>query len=165
MEKKQLKLKNLIPLVIGVVGIVIVLIAGGNSTESEQATAEGMQDDITAYTAGLEEKIKKLCEACEGVSHVSVAITLEGGFEYEYAKNTEYGKNSYGDERKEEYLVIGQGSGEKCVVLRQKLPGIAGVGVVCRGGDDDVVREQLTMLISSVLNIGANKIYITSADK
>lgn len=165
MEKKNLNIKTLLPLLIGAIGIAFVLLAGSASSNTRNDSAEGIQSDITAYTFMLEEKIKTLCEACDGVSHVSVAITLEGGFEYEYAKNTEYGKNSYGDERKEEYLVIGQGSGEKCVVLRQKLPGIAGIGIVCRGGENDVIKEQLTLLISSVLNIGANKIYITSADR
>ena len=158
-------IKKYLPLLLGIVGIAIVLLAGSaEKSSSPELTASG-EDDLALYTEMLEEKIKKLCEACDGVSHVTVAVMLEGGFEYEYAKNAEYGKNSYGDERREEYLVIGQGSGERCVLLRRRLPEISGVGIVCRGGESDIVRERLAELVSSTLNIGSNKIYITSASQ
>ncbi len=165
MEKKSVNFKKTIPFLIGIIGVVILLLVSGEKDSGDKKTVEGMQSDIDAYTEKLEEKTKVLCEAVRGVSHVSVAITLEGGFEYEYAKNSEYGKNSYGDERREEYLVIGSGSAEKCVVIRQKLPGIAGVGIVCKGASDENVRRELLQLVSSMLNIGSNKIYITSSDQ
>ena len=158
-------IKKYLPLLLGIVGIAIVLLAGSAEKSSSTELTSSGEDDLALYTEMLEEKIKKLCEACDGVSHVTVAVMLEGGFEYEYAKNTEYGKNSYGDERREEYLVIGQGSGERCVLLRRRLPEISGVGIVCRGGESDIVRERLAELVSSTLNIGSNKIYITSASQ
>ncbi len=165
MEKKSFEFKKILPILLGVLGVIILLLAGSDNTRDDVKSTGENQGDIDSYTQTLEEKVRNLCEAVGGVSHVSVAITLEGGFEYEYAKNYEYGKNSYGDERREEYLVIGSGSNEKCVILRQKLPGIAGVGIVCRGVRDDITRQELLMLVSSTLNIGVNKIYITSADK
>ncbi len=165
MIKNKFGFKSVIPIIFGAVGIFIVLFFGNLDREEKTNNVSTSDGDIYAYTESLETKIRELCEAVEGVSHVSVVITLEGGFEYEYAKNIEYGRNSYGDERREEYLVIGSGSNEKCVILRQKLPDIAGVGIVCRGGGSDGVREELIMLVSSVLNVGANKIYITSRDR
>jgi stage III sporulation protein AG len=158
-------IKKYLPIIIGVVGIIIVLFAGTSGKKAETELASTDDGDLLAYTEMLESKIKRLCEACDGVSSVTVAVTLDGGFEYEYAKNTEYGKNSYGDERREEYLVIGQGSGERCVIIRRRLPEISGVGIVCRGGESDIIRERLVGLISSTLNIGSNKIYITSASQ
>ena len=158
-------IKKYLPIIIGVVGIIIVLFAGTSRKKAETELASTDDGDFLAYTEMLESKIKRLCEACDGVSSVTVAVTLDGGFEYEYAKNTEYGKNSYGDERREEYLVIGQGSGERCVIIRRRLPEISGVGIVCRGGESDIIRERLVGLISSTLNIGSNKIYITSASQ
>lgn len=158
-------IKKYFPIIIGAIGIIIVLFAGMSEKESKAVQATTDDGDLIAYTEMLESKIKRLCEACDGVSLVTVAVMLDGGFEYEYAKNTEYGKNSYGDERREEYLVIGQGSGERCVIIRRRLPEISGVGIVCRGGESDIIRERLVGLISSTLNIGANKIYITSASQ
>lgn len=157
--------KKYFPLIIGVIGIVVVLFAGTTDKASNNSTARKDEEELLAYTEMLEEKIRRLCEACDGVDSVTVAVMLDGGFEYEYAKNTEYGRNSYGDERREEYLVIGQGSGEQCVLLRRRLPEISGVGIVCNGGDNDVTRERLISLVAAALNIGVNKIYITSASQ
>lgn len=161
-NQSRFNIKKLLPFIVGGIGILMIVIFGGGASSSDK---EGQNDgiDIIAYAEQLEEKIKKLCESCDGVSHVSVLLTLEGGFEYEYAQNVEIDKNAYGEERREEYLVVGQGSGAHCVVLRQKIPEIAGVGIVCRGGNDDATRIELITLISSALDIGANKIYITGA--
>lgn len=164
MEKKNVK-KNILTIICGAVGILIVLVTGVLSgNEADQKSSDARQrTELDAYVYTLEERIKKLCEACDGVSSVSVVITLEGGFEYEYAKDLEYGNNSYGNTGSEEYLVIGQGSNQKCVILREKLPTVAGVGIVCNGAGNDTVKRELTMLIASALNIGVNKIYITEA--
>ena len=161
-KKGSFKIKNLLPFIVGIVGVFIILFSGGvlSSSEKERSVEN---TDIIAYAEELEAKIKNLCESCDGVSHVTVLLTLEGGFEYEYAQNVEIDRNAYGEERREEYLVVGQGSSAHCVVLRQKIPEIAGVGIVCRGGDDDKIRGELITLISSALHIGANKIYITGA--
>ena len=162
---KKIDFKKYLPLIIGVIGIVVVLFAGGSDKASTNTSARNDDEDLTEYAKMLEEKIKRLCEACDGVGSVTVAVMLDGGYEYEYAKNTEYGRNSYGDERREEYLVIGQGSGQQCVLLRRRLPEISGVGIVCRGGENDIIRERLISLVAATLNIGANKIYITSASQ
>lgn len=165
MDKKIVK-KNLLPFIIGAVGIIIVLLTGviGNNSQSKsisEPSASGT--DLDMYAESLEKKIRTLCESCNGVGNVSVVVTLEGGFEYEYAKNTEYRDNSYGSDRKEEYITVGQGSSQKCVLLRQRLPMVAGVGVVCSGASSDSVKSELTLLIAATLNIGVNKIYITEA--
>lgn len=156
--------KRVIPILIGVFGIVLILFSGiFSDKKSASVTIDDSDEDISAYTKLLEEKICAICEACDGVSNVTVMVTLEGGFEYEYAKNIDIGNGSYGSDRKEEYLIIGQGSGQKCVLIRKKQPSVAGVGIVCKGGGSDTVKSELMTLISSALGIGASKIYITEA--
>ena len=165
MEKK-FNLKNILPIAIGILGIFILVFSGisGNSVKKDgNENQTFLQEDIETYTENLEKKIKSLCESCSGVSNVSVAITLEGGFEYEYAKNEEYGDNSYGNNRSEEILVIGQGSNQQCVLLRKKFPVVSGVGIVCSGAENEYIKTELIMLVSSTLNVGINKIYITAA--
>lgn len=163
---KKISKKNMFPLLIGLVGIIIIVLPGifGASSEAKQSKTESsLQNDIDLYAQKLETRIKNLCESCYGVGNVSVMITFEGGFEYEYAKNIESADNSYGNTKKEEILVIGQGSGQKCIVIREKPPSIAGVGIVCSGARDENTKRELVMLVSSALNIGTNKIYITEA--
>lgn len=164
MQKNNIK-KNILTLLCGGLGIILVVFVSlfSSSKDGSVAETEIRIDNLETYTHSLEDRIKKLCEACEGVSSVSVMITLEGGFEYEYAKNTEYSDNNYGNSRTEEYLVLGQGSNQKCVLLREKLPVISGVGIVCRGAENESVKSELVLLVASALNIGTNKIYITEA--
>jgi len=164
--KNNLFSKNILPFIIGVVGIIIILVSGmlsERSDKAEEIVQSADKSDLDAYVSKIENKIKTLCEACKGVSNVSVIITLDGGFEYEYAKNAEFSDGTHGNERNEEYLVIGQGSNQKCVILRQKLPMISGVGIVCNGADNELIKSELTLLISAALNVGVNKIYITEA--
>ena len=163
---KKLSLKNMLPVIIGTVGILIMLLGStltNKTTVSQTSDFINTYEELETYTKSLENKIKTLCESCDGINNVSVAITFNGGFEYEYAKNTEYGDNNYGSDRREEFLVIGQGSNQKCVLLRQKLPEISGVGIVCNGADNEKAKHELIMLVSSTLNIGINKIYVTEA--
>lgn len=156
--------KRLVPIIIGVIGVALILLPGiFGDKENTTAAEHNDEADTLEYAKTLEEKITSICEACCGVSNVKVMVTLDGGFDYEYAKNIEVGNGSYGNDRSEEYLVIGQGSNQRCVLICKRQPAIAGVGIVCRGGGSDAVKNELLTLISAALGIGASKIYITEA--
>jgi stage III sporulation protein AG len=84
-------------------------------------------------------------------------VTLAGGFEYVYATDR---KTAAGGESIS-YVTVGSGSGESLVYITEKPPAIVGVGVVCTGGTDPTVRQEITALLSAALGIGSNKIYVT----
>lgn len=110
-----------------------------------------------AYRAELESRAKTLCAQVAGVGDVDVLITLSGGYEYVYATDTRTAAGGV----TASYVTVGSGSGESPIFITEKPPAIVGVGVVCTGGGDPAVRQEITALLSAALGIGSNKIYVT----
>ena len=133
------------------VGIILLLVGGENTTQTEDKKSEQM---LSEYSKEVEEKIKELCSKVKGVSEVSVAVSFESGFEYVYAREDD------GD-----LAMIGSGSSKSAVKIKEKMPVISGIGIVCRGGGDPTVQKKLLDLISAAFGISSNKIYIAEAKK
>ncbi|MBQ9079789.1 MAG: hypothetical protein IJY27_01840 [Clostridia bacterium] len=149
---------------LAVAGLVLMLLGGrgGNSTTGQSVTVEhDTAGELEEYTAALRRDIAALCEQVGGVSDVTVAVSLECGFEYVYATDQSSDVNASGSETQIKYITVGSGSSETTVYITEKLPRIGGIGVVCRGGNDAAVVRRLTSLLSAAYNIGSNKIYIT----
>lgn len=127
------------------VGVGLLVFA---KTPSVKVSTEGAE--LSSYASRLEEKISEICSRVQGVSHVSVAVSFRGGFEYVYAT----------DERGN--IISSGGSG---AIVKQKMPEIAGVGIVCVGGGNDALRERIISLVSASCGIGTNRIYVTEAKR
>ena len=142
----------------GALGLLLLLYGGGYFTGDEESVKSYTGDSVALieYTKALEDSIRQLCSGVSWVSNVSVAVTLENGFEYVYAADSEVrnGESEY------TYITVGSGSREGTVYITEKPPKIGGVGVVCRGGDDPAVQRKLISLISAAYNVPSNKIYI-----
>ncbi len=130
-----------------IVGIGLLVFSGASPAES---ATQGVE--LSQYARELEEKIAQICSRVVGVSHVSVAVSLRGGFEYVYAT----------DERGN---IISSGGSQSGVIVKQKTPEIAGIGIVCVGGGNDAIRERLISLVSAACGVGTNRIYVTEAKK
>lgn len=122
--------------------------------------------EINAYAAALEEKARALCESASGVGRgsVTVTVTLDGGFDAVYAEDSEKKTSGTGESVTGKYATVGGGSSETPIKIGVRTPRIAGIGVVCRGGGDDVTRAELISLLSAAFGIGASKIYIAEAN-
>jgi hypothetical protein len=125
----------------------------GVKGENASASATDTPDDLQAYCAYLEKRAEALAESVYGVSDVKVVVTLEGGAKKVYAVDAD-GK----------YLVLGSGSSAHLAELCTDSPRIAGIGITCRGGENEAVCNELTALLSAAFGIGMNKIYISPSD-
>lgn len=144
------------------VGIALMLMGGGDEgAENKGVLTHNTEQQLQQYTESLKRDIQELCEQVGGVSDVTVAVSLECGFEYVYAANENSEIGMSGSEASKKYITIGSGSSEAAVYITEKLPRIGGVGIVCRGGSDPDVIRRLTSLVSAAYNIGSNKIYVT----
>ena len=151
--------------------IIIVLLAVGllllilpTDAKSVNAASDG-EKRLTNYTEMLESKISALCSKIQGVSNVSVTVYLESGFETVYAYNEQSKATSNGTNSEKKYVIVGSGNDESMVCIVEKMPSISGVAVVCRGGGNPVIANQLINLISSAYNVPKNKIYIAEGKK
>ena len=138
----------------GALAGVLLMILGGTLGSVQEEEASNIQNEslteLQAYSDALEKEVAALCDAVRGVSHVEVLLRLESGTRTLYATD-ENGKPS----------TVGSGSSQSALHTTHLPPQIAGVGIVCRGGDDPSVQKKLTDLISTALGISANRVFIT----
>lgn len=119
---------------LGALGIGLVLLGGSmnGKTSTQNATS---QADLyeSAYRKELEESIAALCKKIQGAGNVTVMITLSDGNSYTY-------------------------SGGKQV--EHRLPTVLGVAVICEGGNNERVKQEITQMVSALLDIGTHRIYV-----
>ena len=108
---------------------------------------EGVSPDSEDYRTALAAEVTALCREVRGVGEVTVLLTLEVGESYSYAENASGG-----------YITAG-GSG---LLLESRPPRVAGVAVVCDGGGDPAVCEEIKALLSAALGIGTHKVRVTA---
>ena len=145
-------------LIAAAIGIVLLLIGGTSDTKEKTVQKEEYKterDELVIYQTYLEERIRALCQSVGGVSDVTVAVTLSGGFESVYATEWKDGN--------EKYVVLGSGSSASPLYLTRAAPKIAGIGIVCRGGSAERIRCELISLLGATFDVSTNRIYVTEA--
>ena len=151
--------KILLILIGAATGILLLLIGSGwfstSKSSAPAAATRTAEEELEDYRTALEKRVSSLCASVSGVGDVHVAITLAGGFETIYATEVRNGA--------EVYATVGSGSGAEALVISRNPPAIAGIGVVCRGGDDPAIRNELTALLASAFRVPSNRIYIAGA--
>ena len=154
------KLRLILVIASALIGILLILFGGdfgSSEKEKEENNSKTLtsQEELEVYQTYLEARVKTLCESVKGVEHVTVAVTLSGNFEEVYATEQINGN--------EEYVIVGSGSNASALYLSRIAPEIAGIGVVCYGGGNTDIRQELLSLLSATFHVPANRIYITEA--
>ena len=143
---------------LAMLGVLLVLLPKCTADDDE-AQGECLQYslDPSAYAAQIEEKVELLCNKIDGVSGAHAVVTLKGGYRAIYATDVQYGTSV----NKNQTVLIGSGSSEKALIVGYENPRIAGIGVVCSGGDDVRVREEIISMLSAAFDLGSNKIFVS----
>jgi stage III sporulation protein AG len=125
------KKKTVVTALLILLGLILIL----SSSFSEDAKNENRNETITLdeYKERLEEEIRELCSSVDGVGKCRVTVTFERGEQNVYKGSS---------------------------VIETKPPRVQGISVVCRGGDSDSVRIQLTELLTALFDIGSNRVAI-----
>lgn len=111
-------------------GIVLLMIAAPFFEKEEVAESE---ETLEEYKSRLQEEIAELCSSVEGVGRCRVTVTFERG-----AENTYKGSH----------------------LIESKPPKVMGIAVVCRGADSETVCANLTAMLSSLFEIGSNRVSV-----
>ena len=153
---RSLKGKKMWLLVGGVVlGGLLLLLGGraeaaGEKTATEQSEATVAAAALSDYRTAMEAQVKALCASVSGVSSVEVMVTFECGYRVIFA--TDGSGNP---------ATVGNGSSESALYESILPPVVAGVGIVCHGGDAPVVQQKLTELVSTTLGVSSNRVFVT----
>lgn len=158
----------LLLMALGFAGIFIIFLSefnlsSGGKEKNKKAEADG--DFSSEYCEYLESKVTQIVESIEGAGKARVMITISETTEYVYAtnekdvrKNTE---KSNDINNQSDYVIIDKNSNDGGLLLKTIEPKVRGVAVVCEGGNDTGVQEQIYSAVGAVLNISTSRISIS----
>ena len=112
------------------VGVLLLAFSGGGEKAAQKSTED---DSLRSYIAALEEETASLCSSVRGVGKCRVMITLAAGEEVVYRGGTKIGSTP---------------------------PRVQSVTLVCDGGDSDRVRRGVSAMLSSLFDIGENRVTV-----
>lgn len=146
----------------GIFGVALIVFGGisDKNADSETEMQSNPYADADAYANEVEMRVSELCKGVKGAGDVSVLVSLKGGYKTVYAVDAQSNSSGY----KSEVVMSGSGSAQKPLIAAYENPEIAGVGIVCSGGDDPAVRKEIIDLVSAALNISTNKIFVASCE-
>ena len=152
--------------VLGLLGMLCILASSCFSKPKEidtQQTNHSSEDSVlaaSAYCTELEEQLEQTLSTIQGVGTCDVMITLRSTSIYQYAKD-EIRSHSYDpEEKKQDYVLIVNETSENPLMQSIRYPEIQGVVIVCDGGENAVVKEQVYQVAAATLQIKNNQIYV-----
>ncbi len=162
---------------IGILGIFLIFLSDflftnqtDNNVQNNVPVYEQTVQQADIYIDSVEKELVQIIGNVQGVGEVSVMITLETPGQTIYAQSEKstsqvnYGDDGAKDESTQyesEYTIINGENGDAPIVQMQTLPEIKGVAVVCEGGDDITVISRVTELVSVVMGVSTNRIFVT----
>lgn len=156
--------KNKKTAVIAVAGfaVIFILFASEMLPKSTESKAEqGAVFSSAQYCADLEKRAQEIVSSIEGAGETKIMITLAETGEYVYAKNnknTNKSSNSSNDISSQQDYVIIDDSG---LLLKTTEPRVKGVAVVCEGGDNLAVQQQIYSALGALLNVSSARISVS----
>lgn len=132
----------------------------GDDTKQEQQVQTANE-----YCLSLEQKTETLLKELDGVKDCKVQITLVYGYEYVYATDQKVAEQYNSDgtaaakETEKKYVVITSDNGSKTVLLREKMPSVMGIAVVCKNASYET-QYKIISLLTALFDIPSNKISV-----
>lgn len=172
----DIKLKLII--LLGLAGMALILISqftGGDSKpDSSQINTATAEFTSEQYIAKMEEKLTGLITGIEGVGKAQVMVTLESGVEYIYAQEEKrnvdktqdpgtaeaVGKTYQKENIEQKYILVDTNGKKQALVKTLLEPKIQGVVIVCEGGGDPLVQQNLTHVLTTALHIPSTRVCV-----
>lgn len=142
-------------------GAFLLLLPHGGGEESAPSDTAAADFDRLA----LQEEMEDILSRLDGVGRLSLMLTVDGGGEYELARDESASSRSRGgaDEEettKSETVVLGSGSTAEVVVTQSRYPRFVGALVVCEGGGSASVRFSVTQAVGALTGLSADRITV-----
>ena len=125
-------------LIFVVVGLAAVLLIFLSSQFSGNKSTKEFTDsiDTAAYCENLSLQLVEMTESIDGAGKTKILLTLESSFEYVYLDDDK-------------------------TLTKVLEPKIRGVAVACNGGDNPVVCEKVTQMLTTVLSLSPGDISVS----
>ncbi len=162
------------------VGIALIFLSGYFKPSTSSAnTASSSQPTLTAdqYAIQLESSLTDIVTRIQGAGTAKVLVTLERSTEYVYATEEKRSnqtnedksggsttKNEENDSTETKYLLVKDADGaQQALAVTEVQPIIKGVVVVCDGGDNPAVQQNIITAVTTALDITSVRVCVIKA--
>ena len=148
-----------------IIGLIVImcyfLLVSKPENKKEENSTENYSN-AQEYADYLENKLCNVLSNITGVGDVSAIITLDGGFAYEYAVDSETNTTNSGSSETSvtvdtTILVNGEP-----IVVKVIYPEIKGVVIVADGSENFAIKMNIMEAVQTLLNVETNSITILS---
>ena len=161
-----------------VAGLVLVLLSvlpmdtKGEKKEENLSSQEvvAKSNELDDYVDSLEERLEKVLADVDKVGDVEVMITLKSSSETVLNKDVSSSSQSYtkegeqleesGEQKEETVLVEEENGATSPYVIKKIEPEIAGIVVICEGGDQPYVIQEITSAAEVLFSVSAHKVKV-----
>ncbi len=167
---KNFKLVGLVVLLIAVVvGYFFISKSSTKTTSASKATNSYYTSSLD-YAKALETKMQNVLSNISGSGKVSVMVTLSSSLEIVYAESVDEknnssvsSNNSTSTKNTTSNTIIVKNNGVNSpLVVKEILPEIKGVVVVCEGAKDVNIKLKIVQAVKALLDIPSNNIQVFS---
>lgn len=142
--------------------LAILLSSFSSSSEHSKNTTES---STQTQSEQLSEQLTQLISEIKGAGRVKVMITYDATDENVYAKDTDeefenIQSNTGGQRIKSEYIIVKGSDGEEGLKIKNILPTVRGVAVVCDGANDPNIKGQIISTVSALFDINSTRISV-----
>lgn len=146
---------------IGLIGIILIFTSNLFESDKQETAKADTGISYEEYTDQLEKRLKSLISAIDGVGQCEVMITLENTTESVYATDVEIKNGDNSLDQKDKYVIYDSEKGETPVLIKEYLPKVQGVTIVCSGGENTAVKEKIIQSVTSLFNIPTNRVSVS----
>lgn len=139
----------------------------GNKNQDAKSTED-------TYITSLEKKLESVLGKVDGIGSVEVMITLKGSKELVTLKDSPYTQESVNEndgeggsrlssniDQEESTVIVNSGNGESMpYVIKEIEPEVAGVVVIAQGGDNGIIKTEISEAVQVLFNIPVHKIKV-----
>jgi len=173
-KEKNKKILIALGLFAGVILIILSFFPTGNKNNTSKNSiikSDLSRIETNSYVAEQEKKLCEMLKRINGVSEPFVMITLDSSSEYIYASkqsikesSSKNGETTQKEVQKDIILYEDEKKAKSPILVKEIQPKIKGVAVVCKGVSNADMQLKIINLVSTVLNLPTNKVYVISAD-
>lgn len=158
-DKLKADKKTMLIIIIGLIGMLLISISEFSDDTVKEADYE---TEYISYDENRQkDELEKIIGEISGVGRVKVMITYECSRESIFASDVTEHTEENGKKISSEYIIVDSGSEEEGLLLKEIFPKVLGVAVVCEGGGNPTVKNEITMMIKAVFGISSNNISIS----
>ena len=174
-KEKNKKTLIIFGLIAGI-GLILLSFVTANGNNKNSSGNINIKNDLSridtiSYIAEQERKLCEILKKIDGVSEPFVMITLDSSSEYIYASKqsikesvSKDGNTTQKDIQKDIILYEDEKKAKSPILVKEIQPKIKGVAVVCKGISGADMQLKIINLVSTVLNLPTNKVYVISGD-